>query len=133
MKVALLIAVMLASTSVVFPYWMFPRRRSSKKGVTFQEKEEALQDAAAKLEEVMHGAESESVLELMREFQEVEENDGALSGDTFEKKVATLQEAAADMEEKVNEVEEDAALGLLEEELEELEEELEEAKDDPEE
>ncbi|KAI8491771.1 tripeptidyl-peptidase II Tpp2 [Branchiostoma belcheri] len=87
--------------------WMFYRYVVD---VPFLEKEEALQDAAAKLEEVVHHAESESVLELMREFQEVEENDCALSGNTFENKAATLQEAVADMEEKVNEVDEDAAL-----------------------
>ncbi|KAI8502736.1 hypothetical protein Bbelb_194380 [Branchiostoma belcheri] len=104
--------------------------RLFKREDTVQEKEEALQDAAAKLKEVVHDAESESVLELIREFQEVEGNNDAFIGETFEKKVATLQEAAADMEEKVNEVEEDAALGLLEEELGELEEELEEVKDD---
>ncbi|KAI8502738.1 hypothetical protein Bbelb_194400, partial [Branchiostoma belcheri] len=135
MKVALLIAVMWASASVVLTgsrEWRCRRRLHRKKEVPFLEKEEALQDAAAKLEEVVHHAEK-SVLELMREFQEVEKNDGALSGNTFENKAATLQEAVADMEEKVNEVEEDATLGLLEEELEELQEELEEAKDDPEE
>ncbi|XP_019629366.1 PREDICTED: uncharacterized protein LOC109473750 [Branchiostoma belcheri] len=105
--------------------------RLFKREDTVQEKEEALQDAAAnyKLEEVVHDAESELVLELMREFQEVEGN----NGDTLKKNLATIQEAAADMEEKVNEVEDDAALGLLEEDLEELEEELEEVKDDPDE
>ncbi|KAI8503627.1 hypothetical protein Bbelb_185980 [Branchiostoma belcheri] len=98
------------------------RLREEPDGKTFQEKEMALQDAEANLEEVVHNAESEAVLELI--FQEVEGNNDALNGYTFDKKVATLQEAAADIEEKVTEVEEDAALGLLEEEVEELEKEL---------
>ncbi|KAI8491775.1 hypothetical protein Bbelb_305800 [Branchiostoma belcheri] len=144
MKVALLITAVMAS-AVLTESLLWGRRRRRfifKKGETFQEKEQALQAAAAKLEAVMHDAESESALEPIREFLEVDGTDS----DTFEKKVASLQEAAADME-KVNEVEEDAALddtvgkkveeivneveGLLEEKLKKLEEKLEDVKDDP--
>ncbi|CAH1261497.1 Hypp2375 [Branchiostoma lanceolatum] len=116
MKAALLIAVVLTSVVLVEPWCVYAPKwcqKGSKKGV------QALQDTRAKLEELLHGAESDSALNLM---ELLERSGGDLDGDAFEKKVASLQETAAELEEKVEEVEEDAALGLLEEELEELEE-----------
>ncbi|KAI8502732.1 hypothetical protein Bbelb_194340 [Branchiostoma belcheri] len=116
MKVALLITAVMAS-AVLTESLLWGRRN---RRFLFKK------DAAAKLEEVVHGAESKPALEPIREFLEVDGTDG----DTFEKKVATLQEATADMEEKVNEVEEDATFGLLDEQQKDLEEKLEEVFND---
>ncbi|XP_078663978.1 uncharacterized protein LOC144907080 [Branchiostoma floridae x Branchiostoma belcheri] len=131
MKVALLIAVVLASASLAESWYRYTKRTPPEKAC--QEKKKALldlRDAAAELEETVQDDEDKAARGAMMDFQQVEGNNRALNWDTFVKKAATLQEAAADVEEMVNEAEEDAALGLLEEELEELEEELEEAKDD---
>ncbi|XP_078598588.1 uncharacterized protein LOC144874385 [Branchiostoma floridae x Branchiostoma japonicum] len=142
MKVALLIAVMLASVIMVDSLMgkngflrrkvRFRRREPLykqpvyKKAQSLQEVKEAIRDAAGKLQEAVDEAESHVALDLMEEVQDLDGSNGDLNGVTFEKKVAALEEADANLEEAVKEAEEDAALGLVEEELEKLEEELEE-------